>query len=239
MKLTIVLPCLNEAEVLEKNVLILQRYLLDNLRKLEWQIVVADNNSTDDTAKIGKNLSIQYSRVHYFYLPKTGKGGAVLTVWQKFKSDYYVFMDADLSTDISHLKPLVEAVMIEGYDLAVGSRYIEGAEVKRSMSRKMFSYGYRVLLKIAFGLKIKDAPCGFKAVNHKVVENIVPKIKNKKWFFDTELLVLAQKGKYATKEIPVKWQDKGRETKVKVLSLSWSYFKEVVKLFFRQFFIKL
>lgn len=237
MKLLIVIPSLNEQEVLEKNVLILQKYLLDNLRGYDWRIVIADNNSTDDTAKIGKNLEIQYSRVFYFRLAKTGKGLAVLTVWQKFESDIYVFMDADLATDLSALKPLVEGVAINGNDIAVGSRYIKGARVKRSFARKAFSLGYRLVLKIFFQLPVKDAPQGFKAVNQRVVKEVIPKVKNRKWFFDTEMLVIAHKKKYKIVEIPVKWDEQGRESRVEVFSLSWSYFKEVVKLFFRIPFI--
>ena len=233
MKLLIVLPCLNEEKILEKNVLMLQKYLLENLRKYDWRIVIADNNSSDKTAEIGKNLEIKYSRVYYFYLTKTGKGLAVLTVWQKFDSDIYVFMDADLSTDLSALRPLVESIDKEGNDVAVGSRYLKGSQVKRSFSRRMFSLGYRILLKLFFQLRVKDAPCGFKAVNKKIIQDIVPNVKNKQWFFDTEILVLAQKKKFKIKEIPVSWRDHGTESRVRVFSLSWSYFKEIIKLFFR------
>jgi glycosyltransferase involved in cell wall biosynthesis len=239
MRLLIVLPCLNEEEVLERSVLLLQKYLLENLREYDWQIVMADNNSSDRTAEIGKNLAIQYSRVYYFYLDKIGKGLAVLSAWQKFRADLYVFMDTDLSTDLAALKPLVEAVAKHGFDLVVGSRYLPGSQVKRTKLRQLCSLGFRILLKIFFQLKIKDAPSGFKAVNQKVVQNIVPLVKNKEWFFDTEMLVLAQKQGCKIKEIPVKWQEGERETKVKVFSLSWKYLQAVIKLFFRLIFSKI
>lgn len=232
MKLLIVIPALNEEAVIEKNVIKLQKYLLDNLRKYDWKVVIADNNSSDQTGKIAKNLSIKFSRVYYFYLNKTGKGLAILSVWQKFDSDIYAFMDADFSTDIKALKLLVDTISKDGFDIAVGSRYIRGAKVERTLSRKIFSLGYRILLSIFFQLGVRDAPCGFKAVNKKVVQEVVPRIRNKKWFFDTEMLVLAQKNKMKIKEVPVSWRDHGTDSRVRALSLSWSYFKEVLRLFF-------
>ncbi len=231
---TIVIPTYNEELILKANVLKLfkfcQQHLIDG-----WQIVIADNASTDRTSVIGKQLAEKYKQIKYFFLSQPGKGGAVLRAWQKFPAQIYVFMDADLATDLKNLPLLIQTVK-QGYDIAVGSRFTAGAQVKRSLVRKLFSRGLRLILKIVFQLKIKDAPCGFKAVNQRVVDEIVPQLKNMTWFFDTEMLVLAQKQGLKIKEIPVSWRDgrtAERQSKVNIFKVIKDYLKNIFNLYVR------
>ncbi len=231
MKLVIAIPAYNEELILEKSILKLFSFCRDNL-KLDWQIVIADNNSNDRTAVIAQKLAAEFPKVSYLFVSKKGKGVAIKTAWQENPADIYCFMDADLATDLSALPFLIEAI-IEGSDVAIGNRFHPQSKVKRSLVRKLVSQSYRLFLKIILGLKINDVPCGFKAINSKVAKELLGQIKNKEWFFDSELVILAEKKGYKIKEIPVIWRDPREgldKSRVKTLSLSWAYFKQVIEL---------
>ncbi len=231
MKILIALPAYNEESILEKSVLKLLVFCQQNLRD-DWQIIIADNNSEDGTAMIAKNLATKFSAVKYLFVSQKGKGIAIKTAWQQETADVYCFMDADLATDLAALPQLISGIG-EGNDLVIGSRFHPKSKVTRSPGRKLTSQAYRLILKIILSLKINDAPCGFKAVNQKVKENLLDLIKNQEWFFDSELVVLAEKKGYKIKEIPISWQDPREGTdksRVNILTLSWDYFKEVLAL---------
>jgi len=231
MKILIVVPAYNEELILEKSILKLLDFCRINLSD-DWHVVIADNNSKDKTADIGKSLAQKFPNLEYLFIEKKGKGIAIKQAWQSSEADIYCFMDADLATDLSSL-PLLISEMKDGNDIVVGSRFHKDSKVKRSISRKFISLGYRVLVKIILGLKVDDAPCGFKAINNKIKENIPPKIENQKWFFDSELIILAEKNGYKIKEIPVIWHDprEGQDkSRVNIFSLSLAYFSQLLKL---------
>ena len=142
-------------------------------------------------------------------------------------------MDADLATDLFSLPELVAAVGQKNFDLAAGSRFHKDSRVVRSLLRKFISKIYRFILRLILGVKTKDAPCGFKAVNRTIIKNILPQIKNNEWFFDTEMVVLAEKNNYRIKEIPVIWTEHkkiGRKSRVNFIKVSLGYLKEIWRL---------
>lgn len=228
MKLLIVLPVYNEEGILETSVSRLFNFCQNNL-SLEWQIVIVDNKSTDQTGQKAKSLAGKYPAVEYLYLPQKGKGAAIKAGWDSQTADIYCFMDADLATDLSALPDLISGIE-GGSDIVVGSRFHPQSKVKRSIFRKIFSWGYRLVLKILLGLKIKDAPCGFKAINRRVKTDVLPQVKNQEWFFDSELVVIAEHQGFKIKEIPVSWHDPRTgpdKSRVKAIALAWAYFKQV------------
>lgn len=239
MKILIVVPAYNEEEIIKEKLLILDKYLQDNLTAYEYKIVLADNMSTDQTAQIVKDLVNRLDDLEYLYIePTKSKGAAVLKPWQKYQNDFdiFSFMDADLATDLSAFLPLIQSIA-EGYDLAIGCRYHKNSQVNRSLKRKLFSQAYSNLVKIILNTKIKDFPCGFKAVNQAVVKKIVPRIKNQTWFFDTELVYLAQQAGLKIKEIPVKWFEpraSDSQSRVNTWQVLKEYLKELWRLRFKK-----
>lgn len=218
----IVLPCYNEEKILEKNVSFLLSFCQKNLKE-DFMIVIADNNSQDGTREIFQKL--ENDSVKYLFIPQQGKGLAVKTAWQRFEADIYCFMDADLATDLSSLPDLIQAIR-QGYDVCLGSRPHILSKVKRSFFRKIFSFGYSFLFRVVLASKITDAPCGFKAISQRAKKEILPLVKNEKWFFDSELVVLAEKQGRKIKEIPVKWTEpEGRKSRVGIWRTSWEYWK--------------
>ncbi|HOZ36263.1 MAG TPA: glycosyltransferase [bacterium] len=229
---SIVIPAYNEASILEKNILQLFAFCQKNILA-PWQIIISDNASDDGTSDIAGRLATLYPEIKHLRLAGRGKGLAVISAWQKFPADIYIFMDADLSVDLSALPPLVSAVQ-SGADIAAGSRFVSGSSVERSFVRRLISNFLRLILKILLGLKVQDAPCGFKAVNHRVVSQIVPRIKNRTWFFDTELIILAERANLAIQEIPVVWQEiknTNRRSKVGLLRAMIEYLKNIYRLY--------
>lgn len=231
MKILIVIPVYNEEIILKQNVLKIFNFCKKNL-KIDWQIIIADNKSTDKTSEIGKSFDQNYSQITYFYVDQKGKGAAIFAGWKNFEADVYCFMDADLATDLLALPELISGIQ-EGNDVVIGSRRHPQSKVERLFVRKVFSLGYRLIAKVLLGLKIMDLPCGFKAINSKIKVDILPQIKNKEWFFDSELVILAEKKRYKVKEIPVVWKDLregGDKSKVQAISLSLAYFKQLMAL---------
>jgi len=233
--ITIVLPVYNEELVLKQNTLKLLNFCSKNI-KSPWQIVISNNSSGDKTNIIAQELSSQYHQIKYFYTNNQGKGYGVIMAWQKFPAQIYIYMDIDLSTSLEHLPELIQAIE-QNYDIATGSRLIKGAQVERSLSRKIISLSLRLILKILFNLKTKDAPCGFKAANQKTIDQIIPQIQNKTWFFDTEMIILAEKKEYKIKQIPINWQEKKhpeRQSKVGVATVIKDYIKNIYKIYVRK-----
>ncbi|MFA5188214.1 MAG: glycosyltransferase [Patescibacteria group bacterium] len=235
-KLLIVIPAYNEAKIIKANLEKLADYAQANLQAYDYKIVVSDNNSTDLTGRIVKDLLPSINHLEYLFVPQKGKGVAVLTAWQKYQNDYdfFAFMDADLATDLRAFLPLVTALE-QGYDLAIGSRYLKESEVRRSLFRKIMSYAYRLFIKIFLNTEINDFPTGFKAVSQKVVKQIIPLVKNTTWFFDSEIIYQSEKRGLKIKEIPVKWVEprgKGDKSRVNPLKVSLLYLKEIIKLRF-------
>jgi glycosyltransferase involved in cell wall biosynthesis len=203
----IVIPVYNEESELAQSVLTLAEYLRANLTDFTWHVTIADNASTDTTLQLARRLTKQYPQVSVVHLDQKGRGRAVKFAWQRGDFDVVAYMDVDLSTDLKHLPPLVRS-LLRGYDIAIGTRNANGSRVYgRSLLRTITSKVYILLIKIFFWIHFSDAQCGFKAVTRRVVHDIIPKIKDNAWFFDSELLVVAEKSGYRIYEEPVTWID--------------------------------
>jgi len=224
----ILLPVYNEEHVLEKSVTDLRNFLKENVTDFNWVITIGDNASIDNTLKVAEDLENRFEDVRVFHLDKKGRGRMVKYAWQKSDADVLSYMDIDLSTDLKAFPPMINAI-IEGYDVAIGSRQFRGAEVKRSFKRELISRGYIWILKLSLGFPFTDAQCGFKAVSKKLVEDLFPRIEDEEWFFDTELLYLAYRNGYKVKELPVQWIE-DTDSRVKIIRTAWLDIKGVLRM---------
>ena len=223
----IVVPVYNEEKILEKSISTLTDFLKKNF-KHDWQIIIADNASIDKTLEIANNLSKKYKKVKVLHLDQKGRGRALRAAWTQSKADIVSYMDVDLSTDLTFF-PLMIDSLLQGYDVATGSRLMKGAEIKRSLKREILSRGYNVLVRLILGVNYKDSQCGFKAVTREIVDKIVPEVKDNAWFFDSELLFRAHKRGYKIKEIPVKWIE-DEDSRVKIVNTVTNYLKSIAVL---------
>lgn len=229
MKILICLPVYNEELVLEKNTKTVFDFCQQNIGQQDCQIIIADNNSNDNTAQIGKDLAQQYEQVEYIYIAQKGKGIAWRTAFMKFEADCYIVMDADLAVELSAVIDVIKNIE-NGADLVVGSRYLAESKIKRSFFRDLFSIAYRHLARIILQTKISDFQCGFKGINNKIKANILPRTEDTGFFLDTEIIILAEKAGYNVKEVPVDWvesRDEDRKSTVNVLETSFDYLKKI------------
>jgi glycosyltransferase involved in cell wall biosynthesis len=224
----VVIPVLNEAHVLEQSVGTVRQFLGQCLTH-RWRVVIVDNGSTDGTDRVAARLKMQFADVEFLQLPQRGRGRALRYAWMQSKADVVSYMDVDLSTSLQHLPQLIDAIIHEGYDIALGSRLLEGSQTRRSIRREVISRCYNIFLKSVLFTSFSDAQCGFKAVSRKVADHIVPQIEDQTWFFDTELLVLAEKQGYRIKDIPVVWNEDD-DSRVKIVSTAWDDIKGVLRL---------
>lgn len=224
----IVIPVLNEAHVLRGSVETVLGFCRAQL-PYQWQIVIVDNGSNDGTQNVAKELVAEHSEVQFIYLQQRGRGRALRHAWLQSKADVVCYMDVDLSTKLVHLRELVDSVASGGYAVATGSRLMRASRTTRSFKREVVSRIYNLVVKAVLLTRFSDAQCGFKAVSRKAVEEIVPQIEDQSWFFDTELLVLAEKQGYTIKDIPVEWIEDD-DSRVKIIKTGWDDLKGIARL---------
>jgi putative flippase GtrA len=170
-------------------------------------VTIADNGSSDSTWRIAQQLAARFEEVQALRLDEKGRGRALATAWLASEAMVVAYMDVDLSTDLKALLPLVAPIVSGHSDVAIGSRLARGARVRRGPKRELISRGYNLLLKATLRVGFSDAQCGFKAVRAETARQLLPVIADNGFFFDTELLVLAQRSGLRITEVPVDWTD--------------------------------
>jgi len=204
--LDVVIPVHDEQADLEPCVRKLHAHL-DGTFPYPFRITIADNASTDATLAIATALAGELDGVRVVHLPQKGRGSALRAVWSGSDADVLAYMDVDLSTDLAALLPLVAPLVTGHSDLAIGTRLARGSRVTRGVKREVISRGYNLLLRGALAARFSDAQCGFKAIRADVARRLLPLVHDTGWFFDTELLVLAQRSGLRIHEVPVDWVD--------------------------------
>jgi glycosyltransferase involved in cell wall biosynthesis len=202
----IVIPVYNEEAALESSV---RRVCASAEEALPvgWRVTIADNASMDSTQSIGERLAGEIEAVRYLRLDQKGRGRALRTAWLSSESVVLVYMDVDLSTDLRALLPLVAPLLTGHSAIAIGSRLKRGARVARGPKREYISRIYNRLLRVSLRVGFSDAQCGFKAIRRDVACQMLPSVADQGWFFDTELLVLAERLGLRIYEVPVDWTD--------------------------------
>jgi putative flippase GtrA len=202
----IVVPVYNEQATLEQSVRRLHRFLWGEF-PLSWRIVIADNASTDGTTEIGARLARELSGVALLRLERKGRGHALREAWSRSSARVVAYMDVDLSTDLRALLPLVAPLLSGHSDVAIGTRLAHSARVVRGPQREVISRSYNAILRVALRARFSDAQCGFKAVRAAALPGLLEQVRDDGWFFDTELLILAQRQGKRIHEVPVDWID--------------------------------
>ncbi|WP_354641612.1 bifunctional glycosyltransferase family 2/GtrA family protein [Kitasatospora camelliae] len=202
----VVVPVYNEQHTVETCVRRLQAYL-DETFPYDYLITIADNASVDGTWEVATRLSEELPRVRAVHLALKGRGRALRQVWGASEADVVAYMDVDLSTGLEAFLPLVAPLLSGHSDLAIGSRLHHGSAVTRGPKRELISRGYNLLLRATMAARFSDAQCGFKAGRTEVVKRLLDEVEDNAWFFDTELLLLAERTGLRIHEVPVDWVD--------------------------------
>ena len=224
----IVVPVYNEQAALAASVHRLHAYLRQEF-PLSWRITIADNASTDDTWPIAQHLAATLPGVAAVHLDAKGRGRALAEVWSRSRSAVVAYTDVDLSTDLKALLPLVAPLVSGHSDVAIGTRLGRGARVVRGPKREFISRSYNLLLRTTLRTRFTDAQCGFKAVRTASARQLLPMVEDTGWFFDTELLFLAQRSGLRIAEVPVDWVD-DPDSRVDIVATALADLRGVLRL---------
>jgi putative flippase GtrA len=226
--LDVVVPVYNEEIDLEPCVRRLHGYLAGHF-PYPFRITIADNASVDSTPEAAGRLARYIPEVLSVRLPEKGRGRALKQVWTHSDAAVLAYMDVDLSTDLAALLPLV-APLISGHsDLAIGSRLSRGSRVVRGAKREFISRSYNLILRGTLSARFSDAQCGFKAIRGDVAERLLPMVEDTGWFFDTEMLVLAERAGLRIHEVPVDWVD-DPDSRVDIVATAIADLKGIARL---------
>jgi putative flippase GtrA len=226
--LDVTIPVYNEERDLAQTVRLLHAHL-SRYFPYQYVITIADNASTDSTPRLAAQLATELDNVRHVRLEQKGRGRALRTVWLASDADVLAYMDVDLSTDLSAVLPLV-APLISGHsDIAIGSRLSRHSRVVRGAKRELISRCYNLILRSTLLTRFSDAQCGFKAIRADVGRQLLPLVEDTSWFFDTELLVLAEHAGLRIHEVPVDWID-DPDSRVDIVSTAIADLKGVLRV---------
>jgi glycosyltransferase involved in cell wall biosynthesis len=224
----VTIPVFNEEVRLQASIPKLHTFLSEHCR-FKFEIVIADNASIDRTFEIARLFSDKHPGVRVVHLDQKGRGRAIKKVWNESQANVLSYMDVDLSTDLSALPPLIEALLSGAFDVATGSRLLKPSLTTRGFRREIISRGYNLLIKLFFHTRFSDAQCGFKAITREVASRLLPLVEDNEWFMDTELLILAERLGHRIFDLPVRWVDDS-DSRVKILTTALEDLRGLARL---------
>ena len=228
---SIAIPVYNEEKILAQSIRALTAFLEKNVSTL-WQVTIADNGSTDGTFEAAQSIAVKDSRVRVLHLEEKGRGGALRAAWTTGNAQILSYMDVDLSTDLCAFPAMLQGLASGGFDVATGSRLHPESLTHRCWKREVTSRAYNRLVRGLFRTRFTDAQCGFKAITRHAAEKLLPLVHDTGWFFDTELLVLAERARLCILDLPVKWTER-TQSSVRVVPTVLADLWGVVELWVR------
>jgi glycosyltransferase involved in cell wall biosynthesis len=226
MKISIIIPAYNEENTIADTVMKVKKYM--GTFNHEYEIIIAENNSTDSTFDKAHSLAKQYRNIKVSVTKGEGRGRALNKAIKESDADIIGYMDADLSTDISILPEFFKAIK-KGHSIAIASRHLPDSSLNRGFKRNLLSKGYNFILQKALNIGVKDAQCGFKFFHSNAAKKLIKHVKDEKWFWDTEMIYHAKTRGHKIKEIPVVWKE-DKDSKVKLFSTCTEYLANIYRL---------
>lgn len=234
MKIDFCVPVYNEDEIFSASADRIWNFLHSSFSNQDWYLVFIVNGSSENFINLVKTFTDKNRpQAVCFIVEKSGKGGAIKNYFNASEADILVYMDIDLAVDLHNLPSLLQPLLNYQADLCFGSRMLPDSVKVRSWSREISSKVYLWLSRYLLKHNFTDLQCGFKAINRKAWQCVSTEIKDEAWFFDTELICLANKKAFRIKEIPVNWSENRysrRRSKVKVWKEAWIFLRQTIKL---------
>ena len=231
VQVSVVLPAYNESDYLQTAVEKTIQTLDEFTRS--YEVIIAEDGSTDGTAECAEELAQKNVFVRHIHREKRlGRGTALNNAMKQSNGQVIVYMDLDLATDLKYLKPLVESIIVEGYDFSTGSRMLPESKAERTIGRSLSSKTYNFLVRHMLSSKLRDHQCGFKAFKRERVFELLDEVKATHWFWDTEIIVRAHRHNFKIREIAVEWKS-GKDTKVNLIKDSWNMFWQILSLWWK------
>jgi len=231
IEVSVVLPAYNEEDTIERTVAVTLDTLAAFLPAGTFEVIVAEDGCDDRTPDIATRMAEEDDRVRHIHSDeRLGRGGALEYAFERAHGETLVYFDTDLATDMRHLEELVESVRSEEYDVATGSRWLAENRADRPAKRGIPSFGFNTMVRTVLRSDLRDHQCGFKALSRTAFEDLGPKVQDEHWFWDTELLVKAQREGYRVKEFAVDWEPKG-DSKVDIVRDVFGMGSQILRTF--------
>ena len=232
IKLSIILPCYNEGNKLDNSVSQIVEYL-KNIKISSYEILIVNDGSTDYTLNYIIDLKEKYPNILrvIHYKNNHGKGYAVKKGISEAIGEYIIFMDVDLSTDLSAIDKCMKIINKENTPIIIGSRRLKESELTKSQNglRKFIGNCCSYYTNMKLNLHIKDTQCGFKCFEKTIAKKLIKKQTIERWAFDAELLFIAKLNNIEIKEIPIKWTN-DEDSKVSPLKASFNFISDLRKI---------
>jgi SAM-dependent methyltransferase/glycosyltransferase involved in cell wall biosynthesis len=224
----ITIPVLNEERTIVSSLKTLASYL-QTQSSYDWSITVADNGSEDRTFQLASSFATDNPRTTVLRLEERGRGRALKRAWSASTADVVAYMDVDLSTGLGSLSRLIDPILEGRCEVSIGSRLAPGAQISRGIRREVISRTYNIIARSFLHYGIFDAQCGFKAIRTSLARDLIPRIVDNEWFFDTELLALAHRAGLRINEVPVHWAE-DTDTRVRIVKTAADDLKGIWRL---------
>ncbi len=229
--LAIIIPTLNEEKSIKRTILEIEDFLENEKQKTKIDIIVVDGGSNDQTQKIVKDLIKKYNNLKLKTVNFRGRGFQLSKTIKDENYKFFIYMDCDLATPLKFIKDTFRQLEA-GYDLVFGSRFLKESITKRTRKRKILGDGYRFLVKTLFLLPFQDFQCGFKGFNKERIIKLLDNMIDKKWAWDTEIIIRAHKKNFLIKEIPISWEEKP-DSSVKIFRDPPLMLLSLIRIFFQ------
>jgi glycosyltransferase involved in cell wall biosynthesis len=229
IEVSAVIPVFNDVNALERAI----PASLEVLGQItdRFELIIAEDGSTDGSPELVREWERRDPRVRLFHSDeRLGRGKALNGAFSSAKGEIVCYYDVDLATDMRHLAELIDAIR-QGADASTGSRLMGGSDVERTAERDIASRGYNTLVRTVLGSRLQDHQCGFKGFRKARLMALLPEVRSEHWFWDTEVLVRAQRAGYAIREFPVRWRP-GQGTTVKVKDV-WEMGTDIFRLWWQ------
>lgn len=229
IEVSAVIPVFNDRTALERAIPGSLEVLGETTDRFE--LIIAEDGSTDGSPELVREWETRDPRVRLFHSDeRLGRGKALNRAFSSAHGEIVCYYDVDLATDMRHLPELIDAIR-EGADASTGSRLMDGSDVARTAERDIASRGYNTLVRLVLGSRLRDHQCGFKGFRKQSLMALLPNVQAEHWFWDTEVLVRAQRAGYAICEFPVRWRP-GQGTTVKSRDV-WEMGSDIFRLWWQ------
>jgi glycosyltransferase involved in cell wall biosynthesis len=225
----VTIPVYNEEKRLRKAIATLILHL-ESHPEYQYQILIANNGSTDQTADMARCLARTHSSVVVRNFDLKGRGGALQTVWSQSTADIFTYMDADLSTGLEAFPRMIALLASGKADIAIGTRLHPDSNIKRCFRREIISRLYNYLVRTVFSTNVSDFQCGFKGLTKETAMRLLPFLKDHEFFFDTEMLLVAESSGFRIAEIPIRWIE-NTDSSVRILRTAWIDVKGLIRVY--------
>ena len=235
-KISVIIPAFNEADIIAES-------LNETIRVFDefgckYELIVIDDGSYDHTYSNALKVAEEHSNVLVKQIKHNrGKGRALKVGFRLASGDYVVFLDADMELHPVQVQTLFDIMRLDDADVVIGSKLHPNSRLNYPLDRRIVSNVYFFLIKLLFGLPIRDTQTGLKLFKYEVLQKVFPRILVKAYGYDLEILVNVHRLGYKIAEAPIVLNSKQRYGRVGFEAI-WTTWRDTMVIWYRTYILK-